>query len=173
MLSGKVAIPPYTTEKSVAEEMEGDVVCRTLIRSHSGKGIVIRNKESGEPLPDAKLYVRYIKKKDEYRVHVINGEVVAVHRKARLSDVPDEDVNWKIRNRGNGFTYARNEDREYPEQVREIGLKAIEAIGLDFGAADVIWNEHHKTAYVLEINTAPGLAGELVDIYAEKLGEML
>lgn len=42
---------------------------------------------------------------------------------------------------------------------------AVKACGLDFGAVDIIWNNHYQKAYVLEINTAPGLEGSSVDNY--------
>ena len=40
--------------------------------------------------------------------------------------------------------------------------------GLTFGAIDVIWNEHQQKAFVLEINTAPGIEGTTVEKYAAK-----
>ena len=43
----------------------------------------------------------------------------------------------------------------------------LKELGLDFGAVDVIWNEHESKAYVLEINTAPGLEGSTVEDYKE------
>jgi D-alanine-D-alanine ligase-like ATP-grasp enzyme len=42
---------------------------------------------------------------------------------------------------------------------------------LDFGAVDVIWNEKQQRAYVLEVNTAPGLEGQTVDDYARGIKE--
>src|SRR3546814_6628533 len=57
-------------------------------------------------------------KKQEYRVHVLNGKVVDVQRKARVKDFPDDKVNWKIRNHDNGFIYARDEKlAEVPKKV--------------------------------------------------------
>ena len=39
--------------------------------------------------------------------------------------------------------------------ISEQAIKAVETLGLDFGAVDLIL--HNDTPYVLEVNTAPGL----------------
>lgn len=156
-----------------AEEIpDGDfpIVCRTVLNGHSGQGIVIAN--TREELVPAPLYVKYMKKKDEYRVHVgrVSGRknpdtIIAVQRKARSKSVPDEQVNWHIRNHANGFIFAR-QNVQAPVEVLDTARQVFETTGLDFGACDVIYNEHNDKAYVLEINSAPGLAGSTVDDYA-------
>lgn len=141
------------------------IVCRTKLTGNSGEGIVIA--ETVDQLVDAPLYTVYKKKQQEYRVHVFNGEVIDTQRKARKRDVPDDQVNWKVRNLDGGFIFARNEDHEVPAMVLEEGVKAVGALGLDFGAVDVIWNDKDTKAYVLEVNTAPGLMGTTLEKYVE------
>jgi hypothetical protein len=165
-------VPRHVTTKKGAEfiiAVEGaPVVCRTVLNGNSGEGIVIAN--SVDELVDAPLYVRYVPKKQEYRVHVLNGEVVDVQRKARRKDVPDEEVNWMVRNHDNGFIFARGEDMgEVPEDVTVQALRAVKVCGLDFGAVDVIYNDGQAKAYVLEVNTAPGLSGATLEGYVERL----
>src|SRR5690606_19684161 len=119
---------------------------------------------------DAPLYVEYKKKQDEYRVHVYqkfgNGEQVAevfdIQRKARRQDAVNP--NWQIRNHQNGFIYRRN-DVECPQVVQEAAVNCLNKTNLFFGAVDVIYNAANNRAYVLEINTAPGLSGTTVDNY--------
>lgn len=162
-----VSIPDFTTDRAVAQgwiENGGVVVCRTKLSGHSGEGIVIA--ETVDQLVAAPLYVKYVKKQQEYRVHMMHGEVLDVQRKARRLETPDEEVNWKVRNLAGGFIYAR-EGFETPEQVIEEAFAAVDALGLDFGAVDVIYNERENTAYVLEVNTAPGLTGTTLTKYAE------
>lgn len=113
---------------------------------------------------DAPLYVKYIKKQQEYRVHVFNGSVIDVQRKMRRTDTPTEEVNWKIRNHSNGFIFGR-EGVELPTSATDMCVAAVQAIGLDFGAVDVIYNERSDTYYVLEVNTACGLIGTTLDKY--------
>lgn len=162
----KVEFPNYTRDKAVAEGWirEGKkVVCRTTLTGHSGQGIVIA--ESVDQLVQAPLYVQYIPKKDEYRVHVMNGEVFFVQRKARKLDVPDENVNWQVRNLDGGFIYA-NQDVQAPEAVKTQAKNAIMALGLDFGAVDVVVTARGKVN-VLEVNSACGLAGTTLNKYVE------
>ncbi len=143
------------------------VVCRTILNGHSGRGIVIAN--TRDELVPAPLYTKYIKKSAEYRVHfgiVGNGnpQTIAVQQKRRNRDVPDEQVNWQVRNHQNGFIYAR-ENVIVQQPVIDVAARAFISSGLDFGAVDVIYNERQGRAYVLEINTAPGLEGQTLTDY--------
>lgn len=155
-------IPQFWTNRADIEERHFPVVCRTILNGHSGAGIVIAN--NAEELVDAPLYVQYIKKQHEYRVHVAGGNVIAIQRKARLRSVPDDQVNWHIRNHSNGFVFARH-GFSTPDAVTDVAKRAVAASGLDFGAVDVVFNENSGRAYVLEINTAPGLEGSTVNDY--------
>lgn len=172
MAEAGVRTPRFTEAMLEATQMleEGKtVVCRTILNGHSGAGIVLADKF--EELVAAPLYVEYVPKKQEYRIHVMFGDVVDIQRKARNKEVADEDVNWKIRNHKNGFIFARGEDvlGEVPQDVLDQAKRAVEACGLDFGAADVIFNEKKAEAYVLEVNTAPGLTGSTLDGYVARL----
>lgn len=155
-----------------AEDIPADaypIVCRTKLTGHSGEGIVIV--DGPDSLVPAPLYVEYVKKADEYRVHVglLPGgrtSIIAVQRKARKLDVPNSEVNWQIRTHNNGFTYVRK-DLETPTEVISAAEEVFKKTGLDFGAVDVVWNQSAKRAAVLEINTAPGLEGTTVTDYVE------
>ena len=56
-----------------------------------------------------------------------------------------------------------------PPVVVEQGSLAFAASELDFGAVDIIFNERENKAYVLEINSAPGLEGSTIQDYATML----
>jgi glutathione synthase/RimK-type ligase-like ATP-grasp enzyme len=147
----------------------GKVVVRHKLTGRGGKGMEIC--EKGAPIPEAPLYVEYIPKKEEFRVHVINGRAVDVARKARSKAVPDHKVDWQMRNTKGGFIFARKGVEDFPhlDRLKVMGELAVQHIGLDFGAVDVIWNEKQGRFYVLEINTAPGLQGSTLGVYAEGL----
>ena len=53
-----------------------------------------------------------------------------------------------------------------PNDVIHQATMAVGCLQLDFGAVDVIWNEAQKRAYVLEVNTAPGIEGTTLMRYA-------
>ena len=160
--------PDFTTDREVAQGwIEGNetVVVRNKLSGHSGEGIEIFRKDAGErlELPQAPLYVKYVKKQDEFRVHIMADEVILVQRKARRADV--EAPNWQVRNHANGFVFARN-DVEPHDSVIDVARLATRSLGLDFGAVDVIWNNHQQKAYVLEVNTACGMEGSTGEDYA-------
>lgn len=176
---GGISVPFFTTHTDIAQDWLNDgarIVERHILSGHSGEGIRIVDAEGD--LEDAPLYVMYIPKKHEYRVHVTDfykddqHEPLCIHvqQKKRRTDVPDDEVNWQVRNHANGFIYA-TEGVEPPQMVLDEAKKAIRALGLHFGAVDVIWNERQQTAYVLEVNCAPGLEGQTVEKYAEAFGE--
>lgn len=163
-------LPRFWTAQEEIPEDGFPVVCRTVLSGHSGDGIVIAN--TRDELVRASLYVQYVKKQDEYRIHVGRGRrmdgpqsiIISVQRKARSRAVPDDQVNWQVRNHTNGFIYMR-ENVVAPDAVIDVAKRVLEATNLDFGAVDVIWNERAQRAYVLEINTAPGLEGTTLDDY--------
>lgn len=161
-----VSIPRFAARKDCVS-WKGTTVVRHKLQGHSGDGIEI---VEGKDFPNAPLYVEYIKKSEEYRVHVIGDQVVLVQRKARRRDVPDERVDWKVRNHSNGFIFQRNEV-SCPESVTRSAIDAIRALSLDFGAVDLILGK--TKTYVLEINTAPGMEGSTVNDYREGFKRLL
>lgn len=173
-------IPAFTTDPQVAIQWLEDghkVVERHTLTGNSGEGIrIVHNEEPVMSLQQAPLYVKYIKKQDEYRVHVaqcpVSGSPVVfdVQKKLRSTSVPDEQVNWQVRNTAGGFIFARGFDRStVPDKVLNNAKKALTALGLDFGAVDIVWNNREQKAYVLEVNTAPGLEGTTLENYKTML----
>lgn len=151
-----------------------DVVARTVLNGHSGEGIVIMNNDDPDSLVRAPLYVEYIKKMEEYRVHIVNGEVIDIQRKVLSSEKREsgDEINWKIRNHDNGFIFQREGINPH-ESVTSAAIQVFNQTRLDFGAADVIFNRSRQRSYVLEINTAPGLQGQTVESYANALRNLI
>lgn len=166
MQAAGVTVPNFATQKENVN-WAGPTVVRHKLSGHSGEGIEIVDDKS--KLPDTPLYVQYIKKEQEFRIHIgrRNGtaQVIAVQRKARDKDIPDGCVNWQVRNHDNGFIFVRGDANPHPIVFTE-ATNALRSLGLDFGAVDVIWNAKEGKAYVLEINTAPGLEGQTIEDYA-------
>ena len=150
------------------------VVVRHRVNAHSGEGISLFTPDDdirGVELPDAPLYVKYKKKRSEYRVHVFNGRVIDVQEKRKQTDFDRNDLQSKIRSHSNGWVFCREYLSPYSTRLGEIATQAIAAIDLDFGAVDIIYNQREDTYYVLEVNTAVGLEGSTVRIYADAITE--
>lgn len=164
-------VPRFWTNRDEIPNDAYPIVCRTVLAGHSGEGIVLA--DGVDDLVPAPLYVQYVKKSQEFRIHVgrerrPDGDafpVIAMQRKARNRAIPDDQINWQVRNHQNGFIYAR-EGVAPPECVLDVAKRALACTELDFGAVDVIYNERSRRAFVLEINTAPGLEGQTVNDYA-------
>ena len=153
-----------------------EVVARTSTRASGGRGISIIDQSNSSEIDATgyRFYTQYIPKRAEYRVHVFQGQVIDITQKVlRKHDengvpVDPNEIDWKIRSYTNGFIFQRN-NIKVPEQVTTQAVAAIAALGLDFGGVDVGWNEKRQLAFVIEINTAPGLEGTTLDNYVKAI----
>lgn len=182
---GGVSVPWFTTDITQANYkvlVEGaTVVARTLDRASEGRGIEVLTPErvtADGGLLQAPVYTEAIDKGREYRVHVgfVDGfaRIIDVQRKIRRPGVDDTDRPF-IWNHSNDFIFVRNDvnERTVPQQVQMAALAALRVSGLHFGAVDIIMPRRGRAsidempAYVLEINTSPGMTGRTVERYAE------
>lgn len=157
----------FTTSYDEAVQWINDgfrVFARFILNGSSGRGIVVA--ENVESLPrNAPLYTRYFKKKKEFRVHIFNGEIIDyAEKRARLDKGPT--FSPYIRSHDHGWIFARDGITEI-QSVKDEALKAVAALGLDFGAVDVVWSD--RKTLVLEVNTAPGLTGTTLTRYIEAI----
>lgn len=176
-VSNKLTVP-FTEDAEVAKKWLQDgfnVMCRTVLNGHSGKGIVYVSYKKKNDFVEAPLYTLYTPKDEEYRIHVIkdqdgNPQIFYEQKKVKRLDY-DGEHNRKIRNHENGYVYQHN-NINVPSSVRTTALKVFMSTGLDFGAVDIIYcrgkkNPEYERALALEINTAPGLEGVSLQKYSE------
>lgn len=162
--------PPFSTEVEEAIHWlnEGKIVVgREILNGHSGNGIVLfEGKESLDNLCQSNLplYTLYIPKIEEYRLHVMGDEVILVQKKGVLRNFIPND--YRIRNHDNGFIFIKN-NVDVSQVAKDICVKTIQTLGLDFGAVDLIYNKYRDQYYVLEVNTAPGMEGSTGETYAQ------
>ena len=149
----------YTIYNTWEGHPDSKVYCRTSLTGHSGSGIVIAS--NSYELVDAPLYTIQTKHKYEFRAHVFKGNLIDIQQKKKRSGV---EANSDIRNHSNGYIYARS-DIIVPDIVAEASVKAVELLGLDFGAVDIGYRERDNKAFVFEVNTAPGLVGSTLVNY--------
>lgn len=150
----KVRTVPWT-DRTWEAQMWADhgnkVYCRTQTEGRQGQGIVIT--DAGQSVTRASLYTKAIENDREYRVHVCDGEVIAVHRKVHDGETETKETTDQVRNTENGWLFRRV--TIYPKDISAQAVPAIKAAGLDFGVVDVLYDG--TQAWVLEANTAPGI----------------
>lgn len=174
MRDAGVTVPEFTTDREIANEWLAagrTVLARTMLRASRGRGIVVVRGES--QLPNAPLYVKYRKKRDEFRIHIFRENVLDAQQKRRRREF-EGDVEagnrGRIRSWANGWVFAR-EGVVPPEDVIAQSVRAVASLGLTFGAVDVGWGG--RTACVYEVNTAPALQGTTLANYIEAFKEAL
>ena len=167
-----VPIPDYTIDRACAAAWMDDgytVLARSVLRGSKGVGITILAPQ-GSPaanyaaLPLVPLYVEYVKKATEYRVHVVRDQIIDIQQKRKRSGVPNEQVNFQVRNARFGWVFCRD-NVVCHDDVKGAAIASVRALHLDFGAVDIGWNEHDGAATVYEVNTAPGLEGTTLEKY--------
>jgi glutathione synthase/RimK-type ligase-like ATP-grasp enzyme len=165
MKDAGINVPEFSTDINDAKRWIGEgkiVFCRTLLRANSGRGIVIA-KEVAE-LIRAPLYVKYIRKEKEYRLHVFNGRVIdQVEKRRRAGFQEANNYNRYVRSYEQGWIMAR-EGCYITDETKSQAIKAVQALGLDFAAVDIVMTREGKPM-VLEANTAPGIQGTTLENY--------
>lgn len=168
----------WTEDHSVAAKwyMDGiGVVVRETVTGKQGNGIIHCDlaypyAEGGNHIDDYKdapLYTQVYDKDIEFRVHVVRGEVVDYVQKKRMGKSKREDrgldtVDDFIRNHKRGWVFAHNNVIQ-SAVVKELALKTVAALGLDYGGIDILakLNEERDAvidAVVCESNSAPSMS---------------
>jgi len=155
--------PAWTFHVSVALKWleEGNVVlARRTSTGMTGEGISILNNARAE-IPSAKFYSKHVQHDQEYRVHVFKGMLVNLGVKVAQC----RNANMMVRN-ADGRNWDFEHTEEAPHAVTLAGIAAVNALGLDFGAADVGYRSRDNKAYVFEVNSAPGAGHNNITRYA-------
>ena len=163
-----VPAPDFVTDITQVNTLPGDlVVCRKLLRSSEGKGIVIE--EKGAVTTKAPLYTQYIKKKAEYRAHVYNNKVIDVQQKKKRAGFTEER-DTRVRNTANGYVFCRD-NITVPDDLAAVAIAAVNALGKTHGAVDLIYNERQNKTYALEVNQRPGMQGTTLQSWSNAILE--
>ena len=166
MQDAGVSIPEFTTNQHEAREWGTRYLGRTT-NDRAGRGITVYG--AGDAPLHHPLYVRFIPNDREYRLHVVRGVVVSTQRK--YLERPELDDGGIIKNHDHGYVF-KTPERELHDSRKQAAIKAVEALGLDFGAVDLIVDQEGKE-YVLEVNSAPALSPKRIEQYVEALRPLL
>lgn len=163
----------WTRSKAIAEQWLNNnsiVYARTTAHGHAGEGIDVYTNSQQEILNRYQFFTKRFNTKREFRVHVINGEAVQVQEKKRRNNATN--LNEFIRSHRNNWVFCINNLSPIPDQVNSTAIRAVAALGLDFGGVDIAINSLGDVC-VFEVNTAPGIEGSTLQIYANKFKELI
>ena len=175
-----IPIPQFTINGEQAKKWweQGNVVyTRTLLTGHSGNGIIVQIPKQVDQEsewidePKARVHTRRFTGKFEFRVHVFDGELIHVQQKRKRRDV-ERPKGFYVKNVENGYVFTIN-DVDLPEKIGEACIKAVKAVGLDFGAVDVGYAPTKDEFCVFEINTRPMLTGTTLLRYKDALEQLI
>lgn len=161
-----VSTIPFTEDDFIAQQWYsngGKVFIRHKLTGHSGNGIEVWDGEDADDsqMLSAPLYTRGVDNHGEYRVHVFDGDVILYQKKSRRVDedgnvVTADGAEADVRNLASNWVY-RTGNLNRLERVERLAIDAVRALGLDFGAVDII-RDADGNVFVLEVNTAPGIS---------------
>lgn len=176
-LSPNIKVPRWATTveefyESCTNSDETAVMVRSTLTGHSGQGAhYCDGREAAEAAAaeyGCKLVTAYIRKQHEWRVHVVNGKIIDIQIKRKRRG---GDADSYVRNHGNGWVYCRD-DVDAPNNVRDCALIAARRLGTQICAVDIMTTSN-GVAWLLEVNTAPGLVGSSPGLYAEEIQELV
>ncbi len=152
---------PFTTDSDVAQTWLAEdniVFSRGLTCASEGRGITVVH--PGDQLPMAPLYTKGVVGCGELRIFIFRGEIFHEAKKMRLSSESREERGITeepddfVRNTKNHWIFGF-QNIFVSERSREIAIQALDNIGLDFGAVDIIQGD--TESWVLEVNSAFGI----------------
>lgn len=174
-----IPVPEWTTIKTVAQTWlrSGNTVFgRDSATASEGRYITVYSGATpGQALGNHQFYTKKFTCKVELRIHVFRNGQISIQRKAKRD-------NWQadyghipngnhIRNFNNGFVFVRGDTNPYNINYVPVitsACNALRALGLDFGAFDVLVKSDGSHV-ILECNTAPGIEGTTLEVYAQAL----
>jgi hypothetical protein len=154
--------PEITMQRSEAKKWLEDgfmVYSRGTLCGERGRGIeVLQPNEQGlirlEEV-SAEAFTKRFNTLREFRVHVAFGECIEVNEKKRRNHTNPDPL---IRS-SSDWVFCVYNLAPYPDSIKSHAVKAVRALGLDFGGVDLAIDSEDNVC-VFEVNTAPWINRE-------------
>ncbi len=159
----------YTQQNDTAKGWQRagyKVVGRDSNHGMGGVGITVYQPDA--QLKNHKFFTKYSKKEREFRIHCFLGKVIFVQEKLKKNGEVNADKYIRSHGRGWCFAFKHLPLRPVPDGVTELGLAAVNALGLDFGGVDIGWSAKGG-ATIFEVNTAPGIEETSLAAYVKTI----
>ena len=169
-----VPIPKTSVREEVLSGMHLPCICRTR-RHQAGSGfkMAYTTKELFDAIREGYYYFsEEYKKEKEYRVHVAHGKVLVMQEKTPINESSRSNIIWN--HAGGEFVFMPVAWSSMPIEVSRVAIDSVKAVGLDFGAVDVLYSDSEDDrAVVCEINTSPALADYTLGKYQKYFNWLL
>lgn len=150
-----IPVPAFSLEKAVAATWQ----CVVVRKQKDGKGNEGMDyafpKGKVKNVPDAELYTQYFDHKKEFRVVVLQEQVVACYEKVLVGD------QWEFHTR----TYR------YLDAVKHQCLVAAHVLDIDYVGFDVLVNDDNEFV-ILEANSAPIITDEIISAFKKYIKKL-
>jgi hypothetical protein len=159
-----VRVPNFFTPQEAQRATTFPLFGRALMH-REGKDIMPALQPEDVPLRVAAgstFFTEYVPRTTEYRVWIYRRRHLSTYQKVMRHPEMYKHFGCSFRN---GFAFELVKQLDLPTPAIEQAGAAVSALGLDFGAVDVLQGKD-GLPYVLEVNTAPGVDGPRVSISA-------
>ena len=170
MKQAGVSVPKFALTKTDSREYFGFPMIGRTRYHYGGSGFkFIRNEQELERDKQSYYWLEYIDGEDkrEYRVHIFMGQVIKVQRKREKEGYEEQPLHYECRSHKNGWYFSLCDIDRTHESVKSESIKAVNSLGYDFGAVDIIRVPSQDRTVVLEVNSGVGLDDKGVELYTK------
>jgi hypothetical protein len=163
-----IPVPDFDTDPEALVERAGYPILGRRIQHARATDVVLCLQRQDWRSSPRDYYVAYVPTTREYRLHVAGGEVIRVQGK--YLDVSEDYLPW-VRNFSTGYRFRAPRRRLHNARLND-AVGAVEALGLDFGAVDLIVSDN-GAHFILEVNTSPSCSPLTGAAYVNAFARML
>lgn len=180
--AGIATVPAFRTFAEAKDYAgQGGLIYGRSRRGFGGKDIVVYDpfnywgdKLPTEPSRHHDWFSTYVNANREVRIHVADGKVIRTQGK--YNDNPSQNRVTAsgyelIRNYQHGYRFRAPREQLHRNR-RDAAIHAIQALGLDFGAVDMLLSSKDSGS-ILEVNTAPACSPLTARCYAGAIACMV
>lgn len=147
---------PFFERANLPQEAENYPLLGRQFHHHGGRDINLILQPGDARFCAADFYTRYIPRQTEYRTWVYRRRHLGTYEKVLAHPERYQRIGANFRN---GFAFRLVPGEAVPEQLKNVSSEVVQALGLDFGAVDILRGVDGRY-YILELNSAPGVEGE-------------
>jgi len=158
LVSFGVSMPKVYLKGEIIPDNAFPLLARKKYHSQGKDVIYIANRRQLEEDMREHQYdylIEYINKSSEYRVHILGDDAFV--------SVKFDGFDPIVRSHSNGWKQIEY-TRKWHDELIMLATKAIDVLGYDFGAVDII--RRKNKLYVLEVNSSPGLEPRKLELYS-------